>query len=187
MIDIRIDGSHVVFESENGQPARTFPLNSLTPALTITNNAVVLEFGMNGTLPFRDIFKFDRYGNQILKMHVYTQSALTIADDNCSYSLDGLTRVCGGPVWTVQATANGDLVILEPSSVSDPSRNLMRFNSDGSIRWRLAQRDYRPNDRILGAYFLPNGNVLARAYQNGWAGEVDDRTGIMIRFGIPDR
>ena len=127
----------------------------------------------------RQLYKYDQRGKRIVSLYASTEALINVSDTNREYSIDGVKRTCNGVLSIIVISADGELVLLH--DVNEPSRNVLRYNTDGTLRWQLAPREYRPRDAVLGAHFLPSGNVLIVAWDNGWTAEVDDRTGVMLK------
>jgi hypothetical protein len=117
-----------------------------------------------------------------VEMILDSEAPVTIADDNRSYTIGDVRRACASPIYRVIGSDDGELVILRRSDAPDPSRNLVRFNRDGTQRWQIGRRAFRPYDSIVDAEFLAHGNVRASAAPNGWSAELDDRSGDVVHI-----
>jgi hypothetical protein len=167
--------------SNDGRGAgRHVDLNGALVEIDTRGDHVILDLRWPDT-SYRSLTKYDRTGLVVVSFHLWNDSHAEIARDNLSYSIDGVARTCIAPVWHVSASDAGELVVLDPASAPDPTRNLYRYNTDGSLRWQMGPRDFRPDDLIYWGEFSKNGDVVARANMNGWTGKIDDRTGAFVR------
>ena len=170
----------LVFEQSDGGVRRSHDLVGTSIEIYATESAIVIDHA-GTSLTQRMLFKYDRFGQQRVVMFLSHDWPVSIAENDRSYSIDGIARSCVAQIWHVSGREDGETVVLQPTQAPDPTRNLYRYNHDGSLRWQMGQRDFRPTDRIITAEFLSNGNVRARASYNGWSAEIDDATGDFLR------
>jgi len=178
---VTFSGSRMYFgnaqDAENR--SRSVDLRDAFVEIDTRGDHVVLDL----TLPsrrFRSVTKYDSTGKAKVIILPWTEARIEIGSDNRSYSVDGVTRTCIGPIWHVSGSEDGELVVLDPSSAPEPARNLYRYNVDGSLRWQMGSREYRPHDLIYWGEFSADHGVIARASMNGWTGQVDDTSGMFL-------
>jgi hypothetical protein len=178
---IEIESSAVIFWPDDGGHSHKIQFGKGGATAVLSQSGVIID---NNPYPQVDrrIIKFDLLGHLKIDMFVKTLGNVTISDDDTWYALDGAERRCPSPIVRVWSSDIGDIAVLWPETAPDAGRNLYYFDGDGRLRWQIGKRDFRPNDPIIGAEWLSNGNVRAVASENGWSAEIDSVSGDFVRI-----
>jgi hypothetical protein len=183
---LSIDNCRLLFDIVPGTAVRSsHDLHGVTASIETSAESLIVD-QVSEDSAYRWLAKYDRFGQQSMRMlldiRYYGAASVQISEDNTGYAIDEVSRACVSPVWEVFGMRYGEVVVLDPRLAPDPTRNIYRYNADGSLRWQIGSHDFRPDDVFWNAESLKNGNIRARASLNGWSAEVDDATGEILRI-----
>jgi hypothetical protein len=138
---IQIDGSRITFDSI-GRPGHRHVIDfgeGFLSAERVGDDVVITyRSGDNIFIERRTL-----YGHSTWTAVSEPTLRLRIADDCCSLTVDGIPVPLAGKLRLASAQSDGVIVVVYPND-NTGTRNLYRYNLDGTLKWRVGERTFLP-------------------------------------------